>query len=111
MAFSYKAKTFRTTAFFPLFQHTAFYFPPGRLLWPSADHQMVQTIRPEAFAASFQTKKLRTFAYFPLFTQHLHTFPYLHIEESMMSRRLVDLERQLSFICLYEGKYKDVAHC
>ena len=28
MAFSYKAKAFRTTAFFPLFQHTAFYFPP-----------------------------------------------------------------------------------
>ena len=29
MAFSYKAKAFRTTAFFPLFQHTAFYFPPS----------------------------------------------------------------------------------
>ena len=28
MAFSYKAKTFRTTAFFPRFRHTAFYFPP-----------------------------------------------------------------------------------
>ena len=29
MAFSYKAKAFRTTSFFPLFQHTAFYFPPS----------------------------------------------------------------------------------
>ena len=29
MPFSYKAKAFRTTAFFPLFQHTAFYFPPS----------------------------------------------------------------------------------
>ena len=28
IAFSYKAKTFRTTAFFPQFKHTAFYFPP-----------------------------------------------------------------------------------
>ena len=27
--FSYNAKIFRTTAFFPLFQHTAFYFPPS----------------------------------------------------------------------------------
>ena len=28
MAFSYKVKTFRTTAFFPRLKHTAFYFPP-----------------------------------------------------------------------------------
>ena len=28
MDFLYKAKTFRTTAFFPQFKHTAFYFPP-----------------------------------------------------------------------------------
>ena len=45
MAFSYKAKTFRTTAFFPLFKHTAVYFPPARLLWQSTDDQMVQTVR------------------------------------------------------------------
>lgn len=29
----------------PSFQHSGFYFPPGRPLWQSADDQMVQTIR------------------------------------------------------------------
>ena len=27
----------------PSDSHSGFYFPPGRLLWPSADDQMVQT--------------------------------------------------------------------
>ena len=35
MAFSYNAKIFRTTAFFSLFQHTAFYFPPPAKGWRS----------------------------------------------------------------------------
>ena len=30
---------------FPWLKHTAFYFPPGRLPWPSADYQTVQTVR------------------------------------------------------------------
>ena len=39
------------------------------------DYQMVQTIRPEACAASFQTKKLRTFACFPLSRHRGFYFP------------------------------------
>ena len=35
MAFSYNAKIFRTKVFFPLFQHTAFYFPPPAKGWRS----------------------------------------------------------------------------
>ena len=45
-------------AFIPIDSHTEFYFPPARLLWPSADYQIVQTVRrPEAFAASGLTKR------------------------------------------------------
>ena len=44
-------------ACFPSRQHTRINFPPDKLLWQSADNQMIQTIRPEAFAASFQTKR------------------------------------------------------
>ena len=44
-------------ACFPSRQHIRINFPPDKLLWQSADNQMIQTIRPEAFAASFQTKR------------------------------------------------------
>ena len=49
----------------------------GRLLWPSADCQMVQTIRPETCGASFQTSE----------GEHQHTFLYPHKEESTIHRR------------------------
>ncbi len=67
MAFSYKAKTFRTTAFFPLFQHTAFYFPPSG----EPDYQIVQTIKPEACELPFRLKELRTFTCFHV-SQHIN---------------------------------------
>ena len=41
----------------PFDSHIGFYFPPDKLLWPSADNQMVQTIRLEAYGASYQTKR------------------------------------------------------
>ena len=49
----------------------------GRLLWPSADCQMVQTIRPETCGASFQTSE----------GEHQHTFLYPHKEKSTIHRR------------------------
>ena len=51
----------------------------GRLLWPSADCQMVQTIRPETCGASFQTSE----------GEHQHAFLYHHIEESTIPRQLL----------------------
>ena len=54
----------------------------GRLLWPSADCQMVQTIRPETCGASFQTSE----------GEHQHTFLYPNKEESTIhhpQRRMV----------------------
>ena len=42
---------------FPLFQHRGINYPPGGLLWQSADNQMVQTVRLEACGASYQTKR------------------------------------------------------
>ena len=67
MAFSYKAKTFHTTAFFPRFKHTAFYFPPSG----EPDYQIVQTIKPEACELPFRLKELRTFTCFHV-SQHIN---------------------------------------
>ena len=66
MAFSYKAKILHTSARFPILEHTAFYFPPDKLLQPSADNQMVQTIRPEVCGASYQTKRTQNIFILPL---------------------------------------------
>ena len=44
----------------------------GRLLWPSADCQMVQTIRPETCGASFQTSE----------GEHQHALLFPNIEDS-----------------------------
>ena len=65
MAFSYKAKAFRTTAFFPLFQHTAFYFPPSG----EPDYQ---TIR-------HQTGSLCGFLSNKKNSEHLHAFLFSNI--------------------------------
>ena len=40
-----KAEEVQHVTVIPIDSHTAFYFPPGRLLWPSADNQIVQTVR------------------------------------------------------------------
>ena len=46
-----------TSAGFPVFIQSGINYPPGRLLWQSADNQMVQTVRLEACGASYQTKR------------------------------------------------------
>ena len=46
-----------TSACFPVFIQSGINYPPGRLLWQSADNQMVQTVRLEACGASYQTKR------------------------------------------------------
>ena len=33
------------------------HFPPDKLLWPSADNQMIQTIRLKVCGTSFQTER------------------------------------------------------
>ena len=53
----YKAEEVQHVTVIPIDSHTAFYFPPGRLLWPSADNQIVQTVSPETCGASFPTKR------------------------------------------------------
>ena len=60
--FSYNAKIFRTTAFFPLFQHTAFYFPPSAA-------QMVPL--------SLQNGKRVVHAFHLVNRWHSHVFPPL----------------------------------
>ena len=46
-----------TSACVPVFIQSGINYPPGRLLWQSADNQMVQTVRLEACGASYQTKR------------------------------------------------------
>ena len=52
---------------FPLFQHRGINYPPGGLLWQSADNQMVQTVRLEACGASYQTKRTQNIFMLSLF--------------------------------------------
>ena len=63
MAFSYKAKAFRTTAFFPLFQHTAFYFPPPAKGWRS-------------ILSLQRGKRAACFPFVELLNSYLHTREY-----------------------------------
>ena len=72
----------------------------GRLLWPSADCQMVQTIRPEACGASFQTSE----------GEHQHTFLYPHKEESTIHRRTsvpLSFKKGASYGALSFGRLQD----
>ena len=72
----------------------------GRLLWPSADCQMVQTIRPETCGASFQTSE----------GEHQHTFLYPHKEESTIHRRTsvpLSFKKGASYGALSFGRLQD----
>jgi len=63
----------------PSDSHGGINYPPGRLLWPSADYQTVQTIRPEACVASFQT----------LEGEHQHSFLHPNKVVSTIPRQLL----------------------
>ena len=72
----------------------------GRLLWPSADCQMVQTIRPETCGASFQTSE----------GEHQHAFLYPHKEESTIHRRTsvpLSFKKGASYGALSFGRFQD----
>ena len=71
----------KCAACFPSRQHIRINFPPDKLLWQSADNQMIQTIRPEAFAASFQTKR----------TQNICMLSFSEVFASSIYAKKIDL--------------------
>ena len=68
------------------------HFPPDKLLWPSADNQMIQTIRLKVCGTSFQTERTQNICMLSLIPTYKDE-PLAHGRCELEARRSVHPER------------------